>query len=154
MLINLPRLLLLVVLLFQFTPSHAAWTGIGAFIVQADTDWLLDSDQREADIDYFGLRIEEKTEVDLRIGASAGQFDVRLVDRDGSAAISKYSGKFISFYLRWPHQLTESVRLHSLLNYQFHLGDQSEGDADEIDWNEITFNFGISLRLGRLSIRP
>jgi hypothetical protein len=135
-------------------PVNAAWTGIGAFLIQGETDWNLGGDFREADFTRYGLRIEEKTEVNLRIGASAGQFDVKLLDPSASVPFEQYDGQFISFYLRWPEPLTDSIKLHSLFNYQYHTGQQRDNLDNEISWTEISLDLGISVQLGRLSIRP
>ena len=135
-------------------PASAAWTGIGAFVIQGDADWQLGGNVLQNDFTQYGLRIEEKTEVNLRIGASVGQFDLRLLDQTGSLPLEQYDGQFLSFYLRWPEQLTDSIRLHSLFNYQFYNGQQLDDQETEINWTEISLELGVSLELGRLSLRP
>lgn len=137
------------------TPASAYWTGISAFVGQSESDWLLDGTLRQADITHFGLSIEEKTQVGLSIGARAGQISLRLKDLPISAQAEKFNAQFLSLYLRWPLPLTETLKLHTHFNYQFNLGDISDGSEDtDIEWSEVTINIGISLQLGRISIRP
>lgn len=133
----------------------AAWTGIGAFVGEGDTDWSFNGTVLQASSRNYGFRIEEKTQVDLRVGASAGQLSLTLKDPDNILPTEKFEGQFLSFYLRMPVRLTDHLKLHTDLNYQFNLGEQS-GDMDEseIDWTETTVNIGLSLQLGRFSIRP
>ncbi len=132
----------------------AAWTGIGAFFSEGEADWVVDGRKYEAAVDYYGLRIEEKTEVDLRVGASAGQFSTKLLDLDGTRSTEKFRGEFLSLYLRWPHVFNERWFVHSTLDYRFNLGRLSDDDDTEIDWTELNFNTGIGLRSGRLVLRP
>ncbi len=135
-------------------PAHAAWTGISAFVTQGDADWQLGGHEFQNDFTQYGLRIEEKTEVNLRIGASIGQFDIKFLDLAGNQPLEQYDGQFVSFYLRWPEQLSDSIRVHSLFNYQFNSGQQRDQSENGISWSEISLELGISLQLGRLSIRP
>lgn len=133
----------------------AGWTGIAAFVGQNESEWLQASHISRANIDFFGMRVEEKSAVDLRIGARAGQFDLRLFDPLNVVSAEKYNGQFLSFYLRWPIKLAKEVKLHSIVNYQLNLGEKS-GDTEntEISWSEVTVNVGLSIQLGLLSIRP
>jgi hypothetical protein len=148
------RISLLLCCLFVFSPVNAAWTGIAAFMIDGESDWLLDNDKLENDFTKYGLRIEEKTEVNLRIGASAGVFDLKFLDKTAVRPFEKYEGQFVSFYLRWPEQLSDSIRVHSLFNYQYHMGNQTDDQDNEINWTEISLELGISAQLGRFSIRP
>ncbi len=135
-------------------PVNAAWTGIAAFVIDGESDWLLGSNILENDFTKFGLRIEEKTEVNLRIGASAGVFDLKFLDKAAVMPFEKYEGQFLSFYLRWPEQLSDSIRVHSQFNYEYHMGNQTDDLENEINWTEISLELGISAQLGRFSIRP
>lgn len=136
-------------------PVLAAWTGIGALLGETETDWSFSGNILQADGRFIGLRIEEKSQIDLRIGASAGQFSLRLEDPLDITQTEKLDGQFLSFYLRWPTALSEHLKLHTFLNYQFNLGDQSDDlDSNELEWTETTLDIGLSLQLGRLSIRP
>jgi hypothetical protein len=148
------RISLFLCCVFFMLPANADWTGIGAFLVQGKSDWQLGDNIMRNDFTQYGLRIEEKTEVELRLGASAGQFDLKFLDDNGVLPFESYDGQFVSFYMRWPHQLTDTIRLHSLFNYQYNLGKQSDNQDNEINWTEVTLDLGISYQLGRLSIRP
>jgi hypothetical protein len=148
------RISLLLLCLLVVMPVHAAWTGIAAFMIDGESDWLLGSNVVENDFAKYGLRIEEKTEVNLRIGASAGLFGLKLLDKAAVLPFEKYEGEFISFYLRWPEQLSDSIRVHSLFNYEYHTGNQNDDLDNEINWTEVSLELGISTQLGRFSIRP
>lgn len=148
------RISVLLLCLFVAMPVNAAWTGIAAFMIDGESDWLLEDNVLENDFTQFGLRIEEKTEVNLRIGASAGVFDLKFLDKAAEPPFEKYEGQFVSFYLRWPEQLTDSIRVHSRFNYQYHIGNQNDDLDNEISWTEITLDLGVSVQLGRFSIRP
>jgi len=141
--------------LFMPLPTLAYWTGIGAYVGQGESGWDFTSGSRQADESRYGLHIEERTQSGLSIGASAGQFSLRLVDPLQLVETEKYGGQFLQFYLRWPVKLSESLTLHSRLDYQFNLGNRS-GDTqdDEIDWNQAGITLGLALRLGLVSLRP
>jgi hypothetical protein len=151
---SLVRSSLLLGLLLVSLPVSAAWTGIGAFVIQGKSDWAFNGDELRANFTRYGLRIEEKTDTELRVGASGGQVDIKFIDRIGAQPTEKYSGEFLSFYLRWPYRINNVLSLHGLFDYQYVLGDQLELAENEITWSEISLNLGISARLGRLSIRP
>lgn len=152
--ILLARLFITSSLLFPVS-AQALWTGISGFVGQSERDWLLDDTVRQADITHFGLSIEEKTRVGLSIGASAGQLSLRLTNSPSSAQVDKYRANFLSFYLRWPLQLTKLLTLHTRFNYQFNLGIKSNDlENTDIEWSEVFLNIGISLQLGWISIRP
>lgn len=131
------------------------WTGIAAFVGQQDSDWIQASTLKLANIDFYGLRIEEKTEAELRVGARAGGFDLRLVDANSETNAEKYTGQFITLYLRWPVTLTDNLRFHSTVRYQINLGTKTADlDGTEINWNTVSLDLGLGLQLGNLSIRP
>lgn len=137
--------------------AWASWTGIAAFVGEGESDWRFDSDIQQATHRYYGLRIEENSEVDLRIGASAGFFSLRLRDPLNPTSSEKFDGEFLSIYMRWPLRLTQRLTLHSLLNYQFNLGNtfsETDQEEDEIDWSEISLRLGLGLQLGRLQLQP
>jgi len=142
------------ILLLLPSQLMAGWTGISAFFGQSESDWLLQSTLNEAGIGFFGLRIEDKTQSELRIGATAGQFELRLINLLDETA-EKYYGRFLSLYLRLPVALTDQVTFHTALGYQLNFGENSvDQDVAEISWSEITINAGLSLNLGGLSLRP
>lgn len=135
----------------------ASWTGIAAFVGQHESDWLVSTTKLNADSRIYGLQIEERTLIGLRIGARAGQNSLTLENQLDLTQFEKYNVQFLSFYLRWPLAMTDSLTLYNQFNYQFNLGNQSSvantTDTD-IDWIETSINLGISLRLGPVSIRP
>lgn len=134
---------------------EAYWTGIGAFSGQDDSDWKLDTVTRVADRSRYGLHVEERARSGFIIGASAGQFSLRLKDPLQVADSQKYNGQFLQFYLRWPLALSDSLTLHSRLDYQFNLGELLSGEqGDEINWNEMGLTLGVALRLGLVSLQP
>jgi hypothetical protein len=147
--------LIILILLFIPAIAQSAWTGIGAYTGQGETDWRFNSAILEADKSRYGLHVEERTQSGLRVGASAGQFSLRLKDPLQVADTEKFNGQFLEFYLRWPFKLSESLTLHSRINYQFNLGTRSGGsEDDEIDWNEAGLTLGLAVRFGLLSLRP
>ncbi|MCK5662372.1 MAG: hypothetical protein KAI17_02750 [Thiotrichaceae bacterium] len=135
-------------------PLMAGWSGIAAFAGQSESDWLQQSTLIQANIYFYGLRIEEKTQSELRIGARAGQFDLRFLDLIDETA-EKYYGQFLSLYLRWPIALTDQVKFHTSLRYQLNHGENSvEMNDAEINWSEVSVNAGLSFKLGELALRP
>ena len=153
---NPPRLYLMILLLVPGM-ACAAWTGIAAFVGEGESDWRFDSGTQQATLRHYGLHIEEKSDVDLRIGASAGQFSLRLRDPLDLSPSEKFDGQFLSIYLRWPITLTDNLKLHSLFNYQFNTANSfsdTDLEDDEIDWSEASLRLGLGLGIGRLSIEP
>jgi len=135
--------------------GQANWTGIGVFVGQGESDWRYGGQLRQARLNQYGLYIEEKTQVNLRVGASAGQFSLRLFDLGDPTLAHKYYGQFLSFYLRMPVKLNKVVSLHTRLNYQYNLGDKKlETEKAEISWNEVSLDVGVSFRFGPLAVRP
>jgi len=152
---------LCLLLFLPFPVLAAGWTGIAVFVGQTENDWLLSDINRQANIDFYGLRIEERTNIDLRVGITAGQFELRLLDALDVTLAEKYTGQFLSLYLRWPSQLSEFIRLHSQVKYQFHLGDKSpvtdntdNVDITEISWTEASLDLGVSIQIGPVLLRP
>lgn len=139
------------------TIVSASWTGIAAFVGQHESDWSVSGTTLNADSRIYGLHIEERTRIGLRIGARAGQNSLTLENPLDLTQFEKYNVQFLSFYLRWPIAVTDMLTLHNRFNYQFNLGNQSSVDNatdTDIDWIETSINIGISLRLGHVSLRP
>jgi hypothetical protein len=145
------RFSLLLLLCLQLNTA-SAWSGIGAFLGQADGDWRFSAGSQNADIDFYGLQIEDRTQSPLRVGAGAGQFDLRLLSTP--AAAERFSGKFLTLFLRLPQSLGDQVKLHSQLSYQYNLGEKSLQGSEQISWSEVMLQLGVSLQLGRLSVQP
>ncbi len=142
-------------LLIPFEVYATGWTGISAFAGKTDSVLTQASSEKNANIDFYGLSIEENTDVDLRVGARAGKFDIRLVDAINGSNAEKYAGQFFSVYLRWPIKLTDKLVFHSRINYQMYMGSNPlDSNEDEINFNEFGLDFGISFRFYQLSIRP
>ena len=149
------RIKLFVMLLCLSSSVSAGWTGISGFIGSGESDWAVADKHWQSEFTHYGLSIEDKTEVDIRVGASAAQFDLRLTQIGNRQNIEKYSGNQYSLYLRWPIELTRTVKWHSDLHFVYHKGD-SLGQSNDaiIQWNEWVLNLGISVQMGRLSLRP
>ena len=148
------KTLLLILLLFPLSAT-AYWTGIAAFVGEGESDWRYAGTIRQARLNQYGLQVEEKTALELRVGASAGRFSLRLLDQNDASLAEKYYGQFLSFYLRLPVRLNRMFSVHSRLNYQFNLGTKTLGEEEtEVSWNEISFDIGLNLQLGALGIRP
>lgn len=141
-------------LVLPAVPVYAEWTGIGAYFTEGDEQWEVAGATYRADQRTYGLRIEEKTKLDLRVGASFGLFDTRLVDPAGALGTEKYDGEFLSLYLRWPQRLSEHLALHSELDYRFYLGSSRDDDTIELDWDTFALTLGLGIRLGRVELRP
>lgn len=153
------RLLLLFSFLIFTQASWAAWTGIAAFAGQQESGWLLNGQAIDADSRLYGLQVEDRSSVGLYVGARVGKNSLRLENLINTSSIEKYDVQSLSFYLRWPIPLTDTLSLHTSFNYQFNTGSQYEDDTDpetetEIDWIETALEIGVSLRLGIISIRP
>ncbi|MBL6999033.1 MAG: hypothetical protein ISR73_04170 [Gammaproteobacteria bacterium] len=148
------KVLLLLLLLLPLSAS-AYWTGIAAFAGESQSDWRYAGGIRQARLNQYGLQVEEKTALDLRVGASAGQFSLRLLEQNDVNLADKFYGQFISFYLRLPVRINHLLSLHGKLNYQFNLGKKTLDTLEtEVSWNEISFDLGLNIQLGALAIRP
>ena len=150
--------LLLLLLLFPLC-VNASWTGIAGYLGSSEHDWLLTSQDRKTDVTYYGLRIEEKTKADIRIGASVAQYDLRLIDPADLLNIEKFSGERASLYLRWPIKLTRQLKWHSALHFLYLRGTRNNASISAvpdvtINWTEWVLDLGISVQLGRISLRP
>lgn len=135
--------------------TEAAWTGFGVIVGQSESEWMVDDTIRIADIDYLGLQIEEKTETDLRVGVSAGQFALSYENPSDNLDREKFDGQFLAIYLRWPHKVSDTLSFHSRFQYRFNSALHSEEESDtEIDWTELNLSLGVGLTLGRFQIQP
>ncbi len=143
----------LFVLLCLITLPASAWSGISAFLENAESNWSFTPDEQGSDIVFYGLQIEDRTDSPLRVGVSAGQFELRLLPSQLQVA-QRYSGKFISFYLRLPQPLNEQISLHTRLHYQYHQGERSLQASEQISWGETGLQLGLALELGRFSLQP
>lgn len=146
--------LLFLLLLFP-AQALAGWTGFAVFVGQHETDWLLSDENRQANIDFYGLRIEERSNVDLRVGLTVGQMDLRLLSLADTTLAEKYSGEFVSLYFRLPVKISKNVKLHTHIEYQLNQGVKSQDlDNTEVNWTEVSVDAGVSIKLGVVSLRP
>ena len=149
----------LLLLLLLSSPGWAAWTGMAAFVGQRDSDWRLSGAERQMSSHYYGLHIEEKSQTELRVGASGGQFSVRLLNPLEPSAAERFDGRFISLYLRLPQRLSSTLGLQALLSYRYNRGERfaepvTDGLISQLSWNELDLELSLSLQLGLLSLRP
>ena len=134
--------------------AHADWSGVAINISDSDSDWEFGNDLRVAHSTEFSFRIEEKTVPGLRIGASIGQVSLG-VESDTSASDYDFDTQFLSINLRQPLQLSETWGLFAGMNYKYLLGtDEDEVNEAEINWSEIEFYIGASLKLAHIRISP
>ena len=149
------KLTLIAILSALSLPATAAWTGISAFAGQHESNWSFGNRQRTADSFQYGLAIEENTQPGLRIGLGIGQFHLRLREDLTNAAISRYDGEFLMFFMRWPIKLQEAVSLHLRFDYQYNNGRRSDDNTEgDIDWVEAGFTAGLAIRAGHVSLHP
>ena len=123
--------------------------------MSSESEWSVDGNIRNADIDYLGLRIEEKTETELRVGVSAGQLAISYENPSDNLDREKFDGQFLAIYLRWPHRVSDTLSFHSRFQYRFNSAIQSQEEPDtEIDWTELSLSVGVGLTLGRFQLQP
>ena len=148
------RFSILVALLLHVGIAGADWTGVAMEFSDYDSDWAFAGGDREAQHSSVSFQIEEKTDSGLRVGASIGYVDLRVVAAT-AAETRKFDGEFFSVYLRQPFSITDAIALHALLSYRYTSGNESGVDADaQIDWNETTFELGASLRFAEIRMMP
>ena len=87
--------------------AYADWTGVNVVLEDTTSLWNTEGVEREASINRIILQLEEKTEAELRVGATIGQASVRSNDLTGPTNIQKFDASFIGLYLRQPIQLGE-----------------------------------------------
>ena len=145
----------LMLLLLGPAAVHADWTGITLDLANYDSAWEFDSDTRKAQISELSFNIEEKTDLDLRVGANIGVQDFRVIS-DIPGETRKYNGEYISIFLRYPKTLGQRLTLHSLLSVGYHSGRESGTGMDRAsyDWSEFKLQIGLGIRLGNLRIMP
>ena len=145
---------LLILLCLYSSLANAFWTGVSLELGNYDSDWTFDSDTRAAQINTIDLQIEEKTTSELRVGASIGYIDLRLV-ADTVAQTKKFDGQYIGVFLRQPVRINDRFSLHGLLSFRYASGSESGTDIlNNIDWTESSIQLGLSLRLSSLRIMP
>ncbi|MDH3448659.1 MAG: hypothetical protein OEO18_11010 [Gammaproteobacteria bacterium] len=134
--------------------ANALWTGVSMEIGNYDADWVFAGEAREAQISTINFQIEEKTTSELRVGASIGYLDLRLV-ADTAAQTKKFNGEYIGVYLRLPVRISDSLSLHGQLGFRYNSGNESGTDIRTgIDWTESSLLLGLGLRFASLRIMP
>lgn len=157
-LVKTPVLLTCVFLLFVTTSIKADWSGISASIEEVDRDWIFENNDRSARVSRLNLNFEEKTSSELRVGANLGRLSASISNKEGPRDTQKFDASYFGIYLRYPVPLGEYFALQSKLTYQYNSGSESsiednEVDA-EIDWREISFELGLSVKLANFRITP
>ena len=123
-------------------------------IYDGETDLKFDASIRRAQTGSISFRIEEATAGGLRVGVHLGHMSVRL-DGDTFAETRRYDAQSIGIYLYQPVQLSDAISMHGGVDFRFASGnDDSREDIAEIDWSEVSFNFGLGLRFGSYRIEP
>lgn len=151
----MPGRFLLLTLVGLLPLQLQAWTGISASIGEYDSQWLVDGEIRPVTLTRYGFAVEDSTAIGLRLGASIGEFGLRLKTADGASA-DDYAGEFLSLRLRWPLRLGEMVTLHGDFTYGWQSGHLTDADGREhsIGWSSTRVGLGLQLRLGLLGLRP
>lgn len=147
------QFLLFLLLAGLFQPVHA-WTGISASLGEYDSDWRIDNEIRSVTLTHYGLSVEDRTAVGLRMGLSIGEFGLRI--RSPFDTLSQdYAGEFLGLRLRWPWRLSRQVSLHGRFAYDWHSG-RLDGDSSdsEVNWSSTRMRLGLQLRMGLLGLRP
>ena len=137
-----------------YSVAQAEWTGVAIEIGDLQADWEFSEGRREAKSNSISLQIEERTRNGLAVGAEIGYHSLRLDSARGGES-TKFEVQNIGIYLRQDFPLSETVALEGLLSYGYFTGDEnSEEDRAEIDWNEVSFELGVAIRLGNWRITP
>jgi hypothetical protein len=149
------RVLILFCCLFNSMTAHSDWTGIIVGLEDTDTQWLVSKEARESSVNRLSLKMEEKTEAELRVGISIGQLSVRTKGISGIDRIDKFEGNYIGLYLRQPVNLNNYLSFEGTLGYRFHTGmGQIESDADEIEWHETRLKLSAGFDFADIRISP
>lgn len=146
-------LFLLLVLTIQTT--HAAWTGTSFSIDEIESDWLFENNQRISETTRLNLHFEESTRSGISVGANIGRLTTRISNASGPRNTEKFDASYFGIFLRYPFTFGEYFGLHNQLGYQFHSGSASDGTTtDQIEWRELNYQLGVSVKLGNLRIMP
>lgn len=134
--------------------ARADWTGVALQIGDLEADWEFDSGRRAAKSSSLHIQIEERTPAGLTVGGGIGYLSLRV---DGASAIdrAKFEAQNLEVYLRQEFPLGEYLSFESLLRYGYYSGTENvESDRAEIDWTEVSVEFGASARYRNLRITP
>jgi len=132
-----------------------AWSGITATVGEYDEVWRIGGVARPVTLGRYGLAVEDRTAVGLRLGLAVGEFALRIENRD-AAQFDDYVGQYVDLRLRWPLELGSVLSVHGDFAYSWQSGIPSAegGDTDGIDWSRTRFGLGLQLRLGVIGLRP
>ena len=149
------RALCLLVLLGMPGAVVAEWTGVEVEIGDLEVDWEFSDDVRQAKSNSLFLRIEERIQSGLAVGAGIGYYSLRLDAFDGGDKI-KFEAYALEFYLRQEFQMNETLSIEPLLSYSLNDGreNSSADDRADLDWSQVTFELGLPIRLSNWRITP
>lgn len=132
----------------------AEFTGVAFELADTRSDWAFSDSIRESKITSLTLQIEERTESGFSVGAGIGFMTIR-VDGNEQVETTKFDGEYLEIYLRQDFSISESFSLEALLNYGFYAGDENtSSDRDDINWNQLGFEFGASFQHANIRITP
>jgi len=119
-----------------------------------DTDWKFSDGTRSVRTNSLILKIEERSEIGLTVGAGVGYHWLRLDDQNGSGS-TKFDAQNLQLYLRHELALSEAVKLEGALNFAWYTGeDTNADDSADIDWSQVGADLGVNYRFGNLGITP
>ena len=148
------RVGLLLILLSCIGSARAEWTGVAFEIGDVDFDWEFDGDRRAAKANSLRFSIEERTSSGLAIGGAIGYLSMR-VDGDENTDRTKFEVENLKVYLRQGVALGDSFSLYGLFDYGYYNGrENTTSDRAEINWSEVSLEFGASFRNANLRITP
>jgi hypothetical protein len=131
------------------------WTGIIVNLEDTDTNWLVKGESQESGLNRLSLKMEEKTEAELRVGVSIGQVSVRTKGLTGIDQVDKFEASFFGLTLRQPVYLNDFLNFEGSLDYRFTSGlGLTEADAEEIEWHETGLTLSIGFNLSDIRISP
>jgi hypothetical protein len=149
------RVLILFCCLFNSMTARSNWTGIIVGLEDSDTHWLVSDVSRDSSVNRLSLKMEEKTEAELRVGISVGQLSVRTRGIAGIDRIDKFEGNYLGLYLRQPVELNHYLSFEGTLGYRFHTGmGQIASDADEIEWHETRLVLSVGFHIVDIRFSP
>jgi hypothetical protein len=148
------RISLLLILLSCIGSVRAEWTGVAFEIGDVDFDWEFDGDRRVAKANSLSFSIEERTSTGLAVGGAIGYLSMR-VDGDETIDRTDFEVENLKVYLRQGFVLSDSFSLYALFDYGYYNGrENTSSERAEINWSEVSLEFGASFRNAGLRITP
>jgi hypothetical protein len=119
-----------------------------------DSDWEFSDGVSVAKTTSLRLRIEERTESGLSVGAGIAYLSMRVAE-EGSSQSTKFEAENLQIYLRQIFTITESFSFEGLMSYGYYTGRENViEDRDQIEWSQVDVEFGASIRTSNLRITP